>query len=210
MHNNWGSLEIEEDGNMVHLFKPGSNIPIFSMTKRDFELHRQIERTENPSIKKHLAVLGLAAGLCGCGHQSPLKINIDNQPKWVQEAFEAAADFWSFHDVDIDLSGGSGSIAVATDSQENIAEAFGEYQYLGDKIVISEGMEANTLQERTCVVAHEIGHALGMGHVSDGSSHNLMATVASLPTDGCYWGIEDQKELCRVNECPVNENYHDD
>lgn len=154
-----------------------------------------------------LAGLGLSAlpFLCGgCGTLESPPHPVLAEPKdasedWLEPATEIAVRFWAEKGIGfaIDYPGGV-YIKVAELTPDRAAE----YDSRRHEIRIIPDM-ATEVSEAGCIIAHELGHCLGMEHVAVGMQPSLMAEVVSLDDNGkCYWSSLDQAELVRIGTNP--------
>lgn len=118
-------------------------------------------------------------------------------PLSVEEALHDAAKFWSTQDVDLLIGDEGLEVRVADIPNET---------YLGEcsKTAITVDPSIASWHILQCVMRHETGHALGLGHVSKGE--NLMSPMLFLPEKDCYFSEEDKAEL----EATVRGEHDDD
>lgn len=123
-------------------------------------------------------------------HKAPTaSTDVTGQPDWVVRAVLSAADFWHEHGVDF-MPAESGEVRV----ELREITVMGQYDDASGAIWISSELE-NT-PRADCVIAHELGHAIGMEHIS--KAGDLMSKYASLGADGnCIWSNADQAEFDR-------------
>ena len=146
----------------------------------------------------------LAASGCGAFLDPIFEIGVDEeQPDWALTAADMASDVWSDHSVL--FLGGQGSdsklrVEVVPLPPDRIAECYCNVDFTSGIIHVIPRLETSEYyndQVRSCVIAHEMGHALGMNHSDDINS--LMSPVIINDMDGpCSWSDLDQAELCRV------------
>ena len=127
---------------------------------------------------------------------SPITINIENAPTWVQESTLEAVGFWAArnHAVSFTIDP-NGKIPIGVKDGEQLPEeALGIYTFDG-KIYLNSSLENNIGAK--CVIAHELGHSIQMNHVS--KSGGMMSVYASIWADGrCMWNGADTVEFNRV------------
>ncbi len=177
------------------------HVCVMRMTAGDLHM-RPLEKNPRAftSVRKAAQIIALVSS-CACAQQGPIVIDVADKPSWLVERLERAADFWSLQDVEVLLDEGSGLNIKVVDPTD-IDQHFAEWQASSNTMFVSTRLEHPDLRVvdgPTCILAHEIGHVLGMDHVK--GQRNLMSATASLPSEGCWWGTEDQLELCRVTGC---------
>lgn len=134
----------------------------------------------------------------------------DSEAPWVHAATDEAIDFWIAHNV-LFLPTDSGRLSVVEKPlpDDRVAECDCRIWLDGDNQMRGDAMgeihirpELGTSEnyndrKRGCVIAHEMGHSIGMDHVVQGPS--LMAPFVTFSDDGdCLWSDLDQAELCRA------------
>lgn len=208
---NWHDLEFEINNGEVLFYRSwsGAKRCVMRMASEDFALLSGF--VPNPSVRQLLrkaAQIAVLAASCGCAREGPLIIDTTEQPDWLVESVHEAADFWALHDVQIKPEDNADGIKLQVVRTTIVNRAFAEWVQSSNTIRVSTRLEAFTgptalepgPNVAICSIAHEIGHALGMNHVT-ARSENLMSPVTSIPAEGCWWGAEDQIELCRVTGC---------
>ncbi len=144
---------------------------------------------------KHAILLAIVAACAPCASCAPPpSVSVLEQPPWVVDAVRGAAAFWAAHDE---------TIEVVDDIHESdihvellaMTDARDLGHYSGGVLQLAPRLEAHTPLDQKCVVAHELGHRLGMLHVESGE--HLMAPTLSVDVagDDCWWTPEDETEL---------------
>ena len=132
--------------------------------------------------------------LTGCAQKNLIDTN--NQPVWVMDALDGAVNFWKGHGVDFIYSNEAGvKIAVADFDNNSISG-----MYSDGTITIDQSI-SHTEVIKVCVIAHELGHCLGMGHVDEGPNLMSPKLYISKDKDGkqvCSWSDFDQDELDKI------------
>lgn len=146
----------------------------------------------------------------------------DGAPSWLSDALDKAAAFWAepeHHSVILDIGGND--ILVYVDDEawsyfpgptHSVGDPVNRYNWTpfgyGD---ISMDTLTNTkkdgtvpdhaLKQTSCILAHEIGHAVGMTHV-DSDVPDLMSNGYEEPDGpGCSWSAADEEAFCRFWKC---------
>ena len=128
---------------------------------------------------------------------------ISSQEDWLPNTVKQSIEFWADKGVFLDQVKENANVSIDVgDTESNF---LGQYD-IGKKIItlnqevfnLEDGVDPTLGLRRKCVLAHEMGHSLGMNHVvSDGYS-SLMSVIASIGQTDCSWTDEDQAELDRV------------
>lgn len=119
---------------------------------------------------------------------------------WLSTTTDEAADFWARHGEVIIVTNNGGWVHVVP---KDVDPHIGLYQGWKKQgtIFVDPDLIATPLKTK-CVIAHEMGHALGLDHVNDPKSLMAPKTQHYDETDNltdCLWSADDQKELCRVD-----------
>ena len=135
------------------------------------------------------AILALLPG-CGAyyeiGKPTPLMFS---DVRWADDAMDGAVGFWSHHGIAFNEGDPSGYRLMVTPlPPDRIGQCGNEAIEIAPSLAGKE-------QETRCVIAHELGHLIGMNHVPQ--SESLMAPIVALPPDhaACWWSERDQLEL---------------
>lgn len=120
-----------------------------------------------------------------------VSLSVGGQPDFVRRAAEVAADVWRAHGLIFTVSD-TGDLPIL-DKQPPVG-ALGVYQGDSGEIWIEDmGDEPGS----ACTLVHELGHSVGMEHVSNVGS--LMSKIAGVNENGsCLWTDLDNAELIRV------------
>lgn len=140
----------------------------------------------------------------GCGFyvDKYTNITVDENYPWIEEPANIAADFWLDHEVLYGVSLDSVDNVYLGISAEHmdgtrIGYCSGSNEISKSKIMIEKSLIDNPTIYTSCVIAHELGHYIGMDHVRQGIS--LMAPVQTLTKEGkCAWSEDDQEEFERA------------
>ncbi len=141
--------------------------------------------------------------LSGCADGWQVHFRDSERPQWVDPAVRDALGVWDLHGIAIELTDHDG---VAIGVTELPGNHLGECQKVGKDIWLSEELERFVESEKPsdhriphCLVAHELGHMLGMNHVEGVSLMNgNVKVVRQGDVAVCPWSDEDQAELDRV------------
>lgn len=122
----------------------------------------------------------------------------DKQFVWLEEPNLMAAEFWEQHNKEFyivsDESEADIIVNVKELSPDRIGQCYCAFNHCTIELIPS--LEDNDPRYVACVIAHEMGHSLGMDHVN--VKESLMYPVAATTFDGkCFWSKEDQEELDR-------------
>lgn len=151
-----------------------------------------------------ISIIALALINCSCSSLLLPLFDISvstDQPQWAHTATELATEFWTDHGAQFILTNESDLNVIV---QELPPDRLGECECSSDtvsgiiRLIPQLGTSSvHTDKTRSCIVAHEMGHALGMKHVK--VSDSLMAPFVVTNKDGeCYWSDLDQKEFCKA------------
>lgn len=147
----------------------------------------------------------LASGCITYDPRQPVPV-VDQGPAWLSAAFERAQTFWQGHGVTVERQDHGIRLMVGLrynpqpmDYAPGARDA-GQYWYDDSTLRVAEWLEPRANQA-SCVIAHEIGHAIDMGggmnvHTSPGSLMTGDGRVTMGET--CYWSTEDQQALDRL------------
>ena len=135
--------------------------------------------------------------------QKHTHITIDEKFPWLEEPTNVAEDFWMEHGILYGSNLGpidKALLAISAEDMDGTRVGYcdGVNTLNKSKIMIEKSLIDNPTIYTSCIIAHELGHYIGMHHVKQGIS--LMAPVQSLTKDNvCAWSDDDRKELDRVN-----------
>ena len=163
------------------------------------------------SMKYILTLLFLMSFGSGCANEVFIHSSIkdasysaDTSEIWLKSTILSALDFWQQHGITLRYVEHAPRIPVA------VGFTFGGDSYFSDleqKIVLSrdylennnEVLTSDQLEiARTCITAHEIGHSLGMPHVSNKNSLMYETAGVDFRHHICFWSDEDQTSLDRT------------
>jgi hypothetical protein len=118
-------------------------------------------------------------------------LNVDGQPDWLVRSALAAVETWAKHGLDFEVVPGGELPVLAKEPPPGALGVYWESRqiWLSDVGADSPGFH--------CTMVHELGHSVGMMHVSHSGS--LMSEIAGAWEDGtCLWTALDEAELQRV------------
>lgn len=144
-----------------------------------------------------LLALVAAAGCVTYNPREPVPV-VDEGPDWARQAVAGAAAFWSRHQVAITV--GDHGIGVRLGTSWYDGDPLALYYYTDGNMYLAERLAEARPVGAACVVAHELGHAIGLQHVepgADGRGSLMQLRVGVLQND-CSWSEYDQAELDRV------------
>ena len=156
---------------------------------------------------KWLMLAAALGGQGGCVRQHPADRPVQvemaaGSPCWLDEAASGAVAFWRARGAGLTFDPGDDVLPIqlheVQDREDGIVGVYWTIE-LGEKIGIwfDPYGERYTPAARACVMAHEMGHALGLRHVS--VRGDLMSERASEPVDGeCAWTDRDRAEYERA------------
>ena len=151
-----------------------------------------------------LAVVAIVAS--GCGMMTDEErldkygpaIAASDEP-WLSEALDKAVAFWQRQGVKFDNGLPEGVTVVSRAKLVN-SDAAAEYDCRAKQIAILPE-ESDNSREAVCLLAHEMGHMVGMDHVATGRIDDLMDTVVGPdPFGDCFWSLKDERELKRAQK----------
>jgi Matrixin len=149
---------------------------------------------------RHLALICLLSS-CSAFIDSEMTIGYDSDYPWIAEPTELAIEFWADHGIDFVYTENSPDLFITVnDLPEGIIGHCRGCLNTHDGsgfIEVDPLREDRTLLGNKCLIAHEIGHSLGMEHVSEPASLMSIYLTADLPNNNCFWSIDDQEELER-------------
>ena len=147
--------------------------------------------------KAVLAILVFAAA-CDGAHT----VDVVGQPQWVKNAVDFSILFWWNHEEEFVVQPGGMPVRVADISDIKAWGLEGPMGIQLDPLLadLDQSMEPEWADTaRGCVVAHELGHSLGMNHVAQKPYCSLMAPKLSIDYAGtCCWSEFDQAEFSKT------------
>ena len=161
---------------------------------------------ENTWIRDSLLATLLITS-CSIFEADVTSITLDDGSSWLEDSLDTVLDLWYSKDVlytyNVDdlgaADGESGNSDILLVTDDLGGEAIGYcYCFEGDlvsEIVIEQSLIDNPASYTACVIAHELGHYIGLNHVSDDDS--IMSPVIS---EECEWSSWDEQELQGVSE----------
>jgi hypothetical protein len=162
-------------------------------------------RAAAPRKKKrwgYRILLPLIMGVLSCSLSEPLspivvdpagvQINHNNQPEWLLDIAQEAANFWSWRGVVFYITD-EGGIFLETSTQENVIGSYAKSPEGTAHIYISP---IDHGYSRACLAARHLGFAIGLGSSSE--HEDLMGIKLVAPGEECPWTQSDKDHLCRV------------
>jgi hypothetical protein len=141
---------------------------------------------------RHLVAILL---LSGCGGGPQLESVFPAADTWLIDAVRKALPFWAEHGVELVEHPSGLPIKVGERPyrvpEEDELGTFGRDNATTYGWSIYIDGELESMGSAPCVVAHEIGHALGMDHVEEGPS--LMSPTNTTCAGGCCWSELDEE-----------------
>lgn len=158
-------------------------------------------------MKKILPLL-LTMIVAGCA-KPEMEISLaEHMPDKIEDAVRGALRFWTRHGADFTLTDDAETIIYMDDLQQQderfiigqcdcngVQGLTGPYSIALDLRLLSDARF--TPRGRECVIAHELGHYIGMDHVSDKESL-LSARIPDFSVGDCSWSEFDSEEYCRA------------
>lgn len=136
-------------------------------------------------------------------HEPDPTVDIDTggTDEWLEDAVWRAAWFWAGHGVRFDISRDMEDADFPIWEIDRRCEGEDEGHcvlgfYDGDVIFIESRVEKKDEIIHECVVAHEIGHYLGMSH--QGGQSLMAEHITACMSDGvpvCCWSEDDEEEF---------------
>ncbi len=120
-----------------------------------------------------------------------LEVVPDDWP-WLSSAVDAAIGFWSTKGVCFQKTRTAPEVQVVVVNELPIG-LIGVYSYgVPPRVKLSRTVE-NRPEQSACLVAHELGHHIGLGHV------DVPGSVMALGVGcGCVWSDADEANLRRI------------
>lgn len=148
-------------------------------------------------------ILFLLALVSGCAPSQYTVHVADGAPGWVNQITYDAVDWWSGHGADIAISDTGTLIDLGVFPSATKLGEFQTWTGADDRIVLAARMqiyvesgEPYATRFPVCVVAHEMGHMMGMEHVEDTDS--LLSPIIHMSNNDCLWSQYDQAEYDRM------------
>lgn len=110
---------------------------------------------------------------------------------WLNAAVDAAVRFWSTKGVCFEKTSTQPEVTAVVVYDLPNGRA-GSYSYVPPQVKLDSSLEGQP-EKSACVAAHELGHHIGLGHVSTPGS--VMAPGVGC---SCVWSAADEAELRRV------------
>lgn len=120
-------------------------------------------------------------------------LNVDGQPDWLVRSALAAVETWAAHGLDFQIVP-QGELPILF--KEPPPGALGVYWTSREVWLSNVGADHPGFH---CTLVHELGHAVGLMHVS--RSGSLMSEIGGAWEDGtCLWTGLDEAELARLKD----------
>jgi len=149
---------------------------------------------------RYLTAILLALAATACAPRTAAVA--PDAPDWLAAATAAAVDFHAGHGLDLELVDGPADITVTLDAYHDAPEYVAECDcYVGrpDKVIrvveqLGTTSAPNPALYQSCVVAHEMAHAVGVKHTAQDPGSLMAPFVAPTDTE-CQWSAADQAAL---------------
>lgn len=170
-----------------------------------------------------LAVLLTAS--CVAGTKSNTLINESDIP-WISETITSVVPYWNTHGMDFEIVSYGGIDVSPYHNEGKDIDLWGLYDIVYNEIRLNDALNDSSrfddedLRDRfdtpdqqedfirnldqtskKCVLAHELGHAIGMEHASEGTSALMRPTLSICDVygitddDDCCWSESDEISL---------------
>lgn len=140
----------------------------------------------------------------GCTANQPKQIYIaPDTPEWALMATDFAMTFWAAEPRQIEFGfAAEPGLGLTLETVDDFGvDKTSVATYGMGKIKLLKALETWAPAHRGCVVAHEIGHSLGLDHVEGEPSLMNASADEFVFANNCLWSSLDQAEFCQTNDC---------
>lgn len=147
---------------------------------------------------KHLLILLICSS---CAAPEVHQVYVKDNEEWLTTAANLAFQFWADEPRGI-------SFEFATETKANLIivqvedlgpDAAATYSFY--QVKVEQRVSGWSKIDQKCIIAHELGHYLGLDHVEGKVS--LMNAQLGKEDFGCNWSELDQEQFCQTNDCTL-------